>query len=157
MTALGRGRLCWADTGQPSAGCLLSASSWWGAGEEGRVGSHWPGAGMSHIPGEGPSRTEGRRSAEPCLPVSAASVSGRLLYLTGRPARLGVCSRFLSPGPPELIRVPVQGMMGIKTASNSPTCCWREDAFPILLLTLKKRMLKPRALKLRGIFLSSLS
>lgn len=64
-----------------------------GGGRGTRAASGLPGRGarMSHLPGEGPPRTEGRGGAEPRPLISAASASGR-------PARLGVCRRFLSPG-----------------------------------------------------------
>lgn len=51
VTALGRGRLSWADPGRPGAGCFLSASS--GPGTRTRR-SPRPGSGMSHLSGEGP-------------------------------------------------------------------------------------------------------
>ena len=70
--------------GRIQAGLALGAFSAFpragggGGRNEGSVGPPGPGAGMLHLPGEGPPWDKGRRGAEPRPLVSAAAASGRL-------------------------------------------------------------------------------
>lgn len=88
MTALGRGLGGYRPAWRWVLSQRFLGRGW---GDEGSVWPPGPGAGMSHLPGEGPPWDKGRRGAEPRAPASAATASGRLQQLTGRPARLGVC------------------------------------------------------------------
>lgn len=108
--------------------------------------------GRSGAPPSGKGSPWGRgRGAEPGgvnpLPGSPIGSCGSL---AGRPVRLGVCRPFLCPGPRELIVRCMVRERGNQTALRSPTCCWRENVFPILVLTFwrkKKRVPKRSALK----------
>lgn len=66
-------------------------------------------------------------------------IAGSCGSLAGRPARLGVCRPFLFSGlisaPRELSLWCMVRGRGNQTALRSPTCCWRENVFPLPLLT----------------------
>ena len=94
-----RGRVTASGRGQARLGGYRPAWRWVlsqrflgvGGGGRGSAGPLGPGAGLSHLPGEGLPWDGGRRGAEPRPLASAAAASGRLPSLTGLPVRLGVC------------------------------------------------------------------
>lgn len=72
--------------------------------------------------------------------------------MNGRPAGLGVCGRFRSPGSHELRLSACSGNDGSKVLLISLPVAGERTPFPFLLPFLKKRMVKPCALNLEVFF-----